>query len=872
MRVAVVAIICVLFAGLAGAAEVGVSTRAATRIPAQDLGSALQALAKERDFHVIFVAEDVGGVRTQGVVGEVTADEALSSILNGTGLTYRYIDEKTVTIVPVGPSSSQIESRASAVPALMVAQGEEKRQSEPQAGENSSGSFEDQKLEEIVVTAQKRPERLQDVPLSITAVTAEEIDRRRLVSEEDYLRGIPGVNQVTDTIGPSIVIRGIETSPSNQNFSAGTTVATYFGETPTTNSAGLGGGANVDLKLVDIERVEVLRGPQGTAFGNSSLGGAVRTIPAAPKLDRPEGKVGINYSVTSGSGEDNNMMQAVGNLPLIENKLAIRAVAYRFEDSGFYRSVSGSNPALQARAATYGAQAFATNEDHVGSANFTGGRIAALFQASDDLKFSFGYLKQKTEVDGQAQAGTGAYDQALFQVAPEHVSRGQKGGVSDTDIDLANATMEYRFSWASLVATFSHIENDSMFTAPFAGFPASSAVVSEHRENSAEIRLATRLEGAWDFLGGLYAEELKDDFLQDAYWFGSAQSNIFGTSRFLGLYSDQRDLKQKAAFGEASWRFLRNFTLTGGVRAYDYERTGQVNPSGLFGVTPTAAQGDASGNSFRGNLSYKPNDAALVYASWSQGFRLGKPQPGLAPGLCDRNSDGIVDGTNTTIEQTRSFESDSVDNYELGSKLTLLDRRLTIAADIFHIDWSGVPFSIRAPLAPTGCGLVYNANAGGAESEGVEVQANFFVTRAFRVDVGGSSVRAKLTENAPGVGGFDGDRLPGSPKVNGNLALQYEFNIGGHPAFVRADSTYVGTFFGNLQESVLTEAGGYVKLDASARVTVGNLDIDFFVRNLTNQDDFTFRGIRDGGQFFGYRLRPRTVGLQLGYSFGRDGT
>ena len=151
-------------------------------------------------------------------------------------------------------------------------------------------------LSEIVVTATRRAENIQDVPLSIAAVTADDIAQRNFVSEEDYLRTIPGVNQVDEVGSSAIIIRGVETSPSFQNFASGPTVATYFGETSTTASAGLTGGSNVDIKLVDIDRVEVLRGPQGTTFGSSSLGGAVRIIPAAPKLDEFGGEVAANYS------------------------------------------------------------------------------------------------------------------------------------------------------------------------------------------------------------------------------------------------------------------------------------------------------------------------------------------------------------------------------------------------------------------------------------------------------------------------------------------------------------------------------------------------------------------------------------------------
>jgi iron complex outermembrane receptor protein len=174
---------------------------------------------------------------------------------------------------------------------------------------------------DIIVTATRRSENVNDVPISIAVVTAEEISKRGLVSAEDYLRGIPGVNQTSDPVGSSIIIRGLETSPSFQNFSSGTTVATYFGETPITNSGGLAANTNVDIKLVDIERIEVLRGPQGTSFGDSSLGGAVRVIPAKPKTDEVEGHFGAGYSYTGGYGGENYMVQGTVNVPVVTDIL-----------------------------------------------------------------------------------------------------------------------------------------------------------------------------------------------------------------------------------------------------------------------------------------------------------------------------------------------------------------------------------------------------------------------------------------------------------------------------------------------------------------------------------------------------------------------
>lgn len=303
-------------------------------------------------------------------------------------------------------------------------------------------------------------------------------------------------------------------------------------------------------------------------------------------------------------------------------------------------------------------------------------------------------------------------------------------------------------------------------------------------------------------------------------------------------------------------------TLTGGVRYFDYDRNSELDTSGpLLGAQSRRATTAESGTNFKANLSYKPIDGALVYAGWAQGFRLGKPQV-LQLGLCDTDGNGIVDGTNTTTISAQRVESDTVDSYELGGKFAALGNRLRIDASLFLMEWSDIPVTLRPiPLCN------YNINAGTARTAGVEFQANFQVTDALRVDFGGSSIQAQLTKDVPAQGFSDGDRLPGSPKFNANLGVQYGFDIAGHSAFVRADSIYVGPFYGNVLQTPSTRAGDYVKLDASVRVEIDNLKVDLFVRNLTNEDAFTWRGGDPRGEFFGYRMRPRTFGVQLGYDF-----
>lgn len=841
-------------------------------IPAGDLAPALESLAKESGLLLIFQSDDLRGVRTQGVSGKLSPEEAVAKLISGTSLTMKTDAVGAILISPAKRKTSRVESASDA--GIRIAQAERvTAAAAPGAGEESGRAGVGP--QEVVVTATRRAENIRDVPASITAITADEIDRRGLFNADDYLRGIAGVSQVDSAYGQSIVIRGIETSPFFQNFFSSTTTATYFGETPTTTTAGLLSGTNVDLKLVDIQRVEVLRGPQGTAFGSSSLGGAVRTIPMAPKLDGFEAKVAGGYSNTSASGGDNYQLQLIGNIPLVQDRLAIRAVGYQYQDDGFYRNRAGSDAAFQTAVVTrYGAQAFAVDRSEVGSYYVRGGRIAALWQASDDLRLTLSYLTQKNETDGMPLANSGTYDQTILQVAPEHFYRGQTGGQIDMDVDIFNPVLDYDLGWGNLIATYSHTKSRSLQSNPWGAIasdvPVSNQADSNHREDVGELRLTTRFDGAWNFLGGAYVEDVKDDGLADNRWYGDPATSPYGTNPSIGARLDIRSLEQKAVFGEVSWKPLEDLTLTGGVRAYDYTRVFIVDASGALyngaaGIHERR-DSDASGTTFRGNVSYKLQPDTLLYASWSQGFRLGQAQIGLPASTCDLNGDGVVDGTSIPLSATRNVNSDDVDSYELGVKAAFLDRRLTVDTAIFHMTWSGVPVQVRPGTGL--CNQGYVANAGESASDGIELEATYALTNALGVAFGGSWIHARLTESVPALNARKGNRLAGSPAVNANLGLRYEFGLAGHDAFARADAIYVGSIYGDLAESARLKSDDYLKVDASIGLDLGNLDVSLFVRNLTNEDALTYRGtLTRASELFGYRLRPRTVGLNLAYSF-----
>ncbi len=874
-----------LLARSAGAADQPPTSMVTLNIARQPLGDALSAFAQQSGLQVVFYANIGEGVVSPEVAGTYSPQTALDRLLINSSLKYEFINPRTVAIRPAADADSASSTRdgeqTNATQAMRLAHGDGAART---AGDEHSGRIDasardseaaERSIGEVIVTATKREVGVQDVPMSIAVLSSQDINRRGLIGMEDYLRSIPGVNQIdTGAAGNAIVIRGITTSPSFENANSGTTVGTYFDETPITGAAGRA-AAGIDVRPVDIERIEVLRGPQGTAYGSASLGGTLRIIPAKPKLDGFAAKAAAAYSGTSGSGGDNSMIQGVVNIPVVEGKLALRAVGYRYDESGFYRNIAGEDPATLALAGNLGLGSAVSGfvQDDSGRMVSTGGRLSALWQPTDDLHFSLNILTQKIEQDGSPVAEVGDYELAHAPISQLGRVRGETGDVSDTDMDLYSLVLDYNLGWGKLTSAGSWIDGGSIFAVAnrIAGLLTSTTAPSYFRSFTSETRLASQLDGPLQFLAGVFYEDVNDGNAENLRWLGEpAPSPVFVTNP-LARVQTARELDQRAIFGEVSYDLTQKLTATVGGRFFKYSRDqSQSREGGLVGVplgagVPILRDSSESGNNFKANLSYKPTKDSLLYASWSQGFRLGFPAAGLLP-VCDLDNDGLVDGTNVTIESTRSVDSDFLDNYEIGGKFAFFDRRMVIDTAIYHIKWDGLP--IRA--VATACNSGYTANVGAATSDGLEFQASLLVAEGLRLDFGGGYIRARLSEDAPGLAppAFEDDRLPGSPKLNANLAAQYDFDVAGRKAFVRVDSFYTGKFYGDFLRSPGTLAGDYVKVDARVGASINKLSVELFVRNLTDENAFTWRGISPVPNVFaGYQLRPRTVGVQLGYSF-----
>lgn len=748
-----------------------------------------------------------------------------------------------------------------------------------QSNESKSASEDRRALEEIVVTASKRETSEFDASLSITAIGSEEIASRGLYGMNDYLNTVPSVSYVEQEPTRNFVImRGIA-SGYESNYRTGGTVGQYFGEVPITSASGILGGTGIDMKLVDIERIEVLRGPQGTTFGDATVAGAVRTIPRTPELDAFSASAAAGISETAELGGSNYEVEGYINAPLVADTFGVRAVAYKSEDSGVYRNIAGDDETFLAYAESVGAEDFAVSLDDRGNLETTGARLSAAWQITDKFNLTASHANQNQEQEGLAQFDSAGispenqtgYEYARFQNGPEGTVSGRSGSFADSEIEITALYAQYDFGWASLEVPVSKVDSESVQQfGGFVGLPLVQSFRSEHESLVAEARLVSTLEGNVQFLIGYYHAELDDLGLEQYPNVGPPSLSPLGdgTEVLLAIFTQDRQLEQDALFGELSYELLDGLTVTAGVRSYDYHRDDTLSQAGwLFGTElddPTVSEFrlDDSGQSYKFNVSYSPTDDQMMYLAWSEGFRLGRPVQGLPPAVCDVDSDGLVDGTGIPIASTGEIKTDYVDNYELGWKARLFDNRVQLSSAIYHITWAGIPVREFAECGTVS--LAYTINAGDATSTGIEIESDIALSDNLSLHIGAGYADAELAEDAPSLG-EEGERLPGSPRINGNVGLQYDFALGNQPAFFRTDISYLGDYFVSFGAArAEKESGDYTKVNARFGVSYGDMSFEVYGENLTNDDSYSF--LSSSNTPNGYRLRPRTFGLLFRYT------
>jgi len=823
-------------------------------IPAGSLRSALDMFGRQSGKPIIYKMDDVQGLRSRGFRGTATPQAALDAILARTGFVARIDGSGAVAIVKVGNGERDRTSSSWSAAAPT---------------DTTSQADPAYTVSEIIVTATKRSTNIQTTPAAISVVSAEDIATRHLGGADDYLAGLPGVSyQERGTGSNTITIRGIG---QGSQIDTNSPVGTYFGETPV---SGLGSAVNgnqagnSDIKLVDIQQIEVLRGPQGTLYGSGTMGGTIRVVPKAPNLSRVEGEASGEYSNTARFGGSNYKLQAGANAPLIEDKLGVRVVAYRFSDEGYYKNAAGSRPS----ATLLGVQAIVPglalrDERHVGTATSTGFRGTVLFKPTDRFSLTAMYINQTDKTIGIPSEDIllGQYTQSRAGVG----LNGQDRENVSTKISLTNIVGEYDLGFGtvlnstSIISTEGKSDIEVSFASPaiFAGVDAVATNKKDVFIN--EARFTSAFQGPFQILGGAYYENRRFE-TNNTFAFQYRQSPMPPQSSFaLGPLLTKNYQRQIALFGEASLKlFDDKLTLTGGGRYFKFNLG--IPLATAFGVVQSnqGRRASITGTNWKGSISYEIDKSFFVYGLYSEGFRAPILQAPVRFDLYDPDQNGFInfqDGIERKVPEGL-LNPDSTKNYEIGLNFRSPGGAVRGKIDAYLIDWAGIPIT---PSLTVNGGAAYFINAGKARSKGVEFEMSARLPGQIDLSGSVSYTDSVLAETQAGLG-VKGTRLPGSARWNAHAAVQKNFSVADRDTYVRVDYTYVGRYYGDLGQTP-PAAGGYGLVNAGAGINLGKLDLSVFAKNIGNSSAATWYDNTFVGR--AYRLRPRTVGVSAGFKF-----
>lgn len=816
---------------------------------------------------------------------------------------------------------------AMSVPALA-----QEASSEPAEADNDFGG-------EIIVTATRRASSVQDIPLNIAAVGEEQIEEQGLTELSDLLPFVPGINIVDrgGRQGNPVIVRGLNVDAigsGDGNNNGGGTVATYIGEIP----------VFVDLKLNDLERVEVLLGPQGTLYGAGTLGGAIRYIPRKPQFGEmtvaARGEVS-QYDEASSVSYETGMTVNIG----LTDTFAIRGSLDWSDDSGFIDYVN----VVDQIGVTNPDTAVGLNrvKDADGEQTLSG-RIAARWEPVDWFDATLTYYYQEADIEGRrvshwrnnvpglldGNPNVGRYEAAFRVREPNKI----KNDLLALEVvaDLGFAELTSATGWSNFSDNGQRDQTNLLITLEysyelFPAFTAFTREVGEEERINQELRLVSTGDGPLNWIiGGYYNRSdvagSSSEFVPNYVPYVNQPALGFGlTDRpdALEYFSTARSrLTEKAVFGEIGYDLTDRLTLTLGSRYYDYSLKAantvdfplfeplSFTPLTLDEVAsqpfdPALAQSD-DGFLFKGNLSWQASDDVLVYATISEGYRIGGvnglgPCPAFDPNatqgacaLAPGQQFGPNPGDLSTRDE-RQFTPDKTRNYEIGFKSTLADGALTLNGALYYIDW----IDPQLGSATVNANIPITVNGAGARSTGVELSANWRISDRFELRSNLSHTESRLTDFTPGLvrtitppgfgSGFEdgrpNDRLPGSPVTQFSIFGAYDYPLDNGDNIV-ANASY------SHQSNVLTRTGGrgggftlpgYGVANAAITYEAERWSLTLFADNLF--DKFAETGAIgtplfnqtvtdfDGGTvypraFSTHILPPRQVGLRFSVNFG----
>jgi iron complex outermembrane recepter protein len=700
-------------------------------------------------------------------------------------------------------------------------------------------------IDEILVTAMRREQPLSSVPLSVHVISEEELRLTGAMQFADYARSVPGLS-FTDggTGGEKQTVRGVSSDPWSEINSS---TAVHLDEVPITNAGGgVGPPFNPDPVLIDINRVEVLRGPQGTLFGAGSMGGAIRVITNEP--DFQDTLVELDGTLTSTrDGETGFGAHAVVNVPFRESTGALRAVVYNRDLGGFIDNELDGRQNVDNRA-------------------LSGGRVAAKYQLNDRASILARVALQNRESAGLSHEEPSVGKRKQSRI-PESI---------DDKWTNYNVVLDVDLDWAALRSSTSYLDRDvdtmadvSFFLSVFFGLDNPLSVINSEQvgEFIQEFRLVSTDADRFNWLAGVFYQDQQQDVSQDFPSPGfdaltGGLASMFGPPDNLFVRREDFSMTQLALYGELSWRFTDRVELTGGGRWYDIDRDYQADNTGLLFVMGQLQESFSAGESGfipRLSLNYSVLDGLSLYATVAEGFRPGgiNPPSAITEPACAMELQSLG-----YSEPPTSYESDSLVSYEAGMRYRSSDGRVRLSGAAYHIDWSDM--QTQQLLA---CGAGFVENAGAADSDGVEFEAVLAATERVEVFLAASYNRAELSDNVPNLNGMKGDRLPGVPRSTARAGASYGFPVAGRKtAFIHADIQYVGDSYMGFNQQASRKLPAY---------TVGNLRVGLesdswtatlFIHNLADESGAVFINDNILGEWLTF-IRPRTIGASINWRF-----
>lgn len=761
----------------------------------------------------------------------------------------------------------------------------------------------------IVVTATRRATSLQDVPINISAIGSEELARQRIDDVRDIADFTPGIT-ISDT-GPgatgTIVLRGLNASDSSANgASYDNSLGVYLGEVP----------LYYDFKLIDIARVEVLLGPQGTLYGLGTLAGAIRNIPNRPNLDTIEGEVHGRFYGKSKSGDVGYQMDGVINIPIIKDHLAFRSATGYYFDPGFIDypllvqqpGISLPQPDGPDVITPAGYAANLRRENDVNFEKTFTTRNQLLLQASEDFKVNFTYAFQQTKTDGgqynsDGVLGTGRYESAGRFLEPAK----RRAHLVSVEINANIANI------ADLVATtaYTDVKNNTSFDITdllldldygYESFPAFAGFnqnENRRKQFNQEVRFVSRHGGPFNWVvGAFYNRQKLNSFGRERL--PNHPFVAFGTQpnpdEVEYAAFTRSKVSERAIFGEGTFRITPEWQVTAGARYFGYksEIAGRAvlpllgDPVSPFDLPSAGGKAKQSGWVWKFNSSYNFTPDVMVYATYSKGYRIGGPNS-VAPCVLplDPTQQNVC-----ALPNEIQFGPDTTKNIELGIRAQLFDRMLTLNANVFTIDWNGIQVD-----SATINGIVgITVNGGKGKSEGFET--SFQLRPIPRVSIQGTYayLDAKLTEDVPAIiavnspagvypsrpiqlDALAGDRLPGSASNTASLGATYTAPF--------RDGTIVADWTATYRGSVVTRLGwdrafgdklpGFTLHRASVFYDTETFSIGLFASNIFDKyavasvsNDRSRVGLNDGVRLRYFKqtvINPRTFGIEARVKF-----